>query len=88
MTARSATPHTQSPDVTAFTAWLTASCERQGVPVTIRDPGVITQVATLLGHHSPAAATCGTGWRSTSTHWPKERLHHDSVDDPHSLRAA
>ncbi|MEU9806880.1 hypothetical protein [Mycobacterium sp. NPDC050853] len=32
-----------------FTAWLTASCERQGVPVTITDPGVITQVATLLG---------------------------------------
>lgn len=32
-----------------FTAWLHASCERQGVPLTISDPTVITQVAALLG---------------------------------------
>lgn len=32
-----------------FTAWLTASCQRQGVPVAITDPAVITQVTALLG---------------------------------------
>ncbi|WP_100467002.1 hypothetical protein [Mycobacteroides abscessus] len=48
-------------DRTEFTAWLTASCERQGVPVTITDPTVITQIATLIGtrtqrdHRSQAA---------------------------------
>ncbi|BAX96708.1 hypothetical protein MSTE_01379 [Mycobacteroides stephanolepidis] len=36
-------------DRAEFTAWLHASCERQGVPVTVTDPAVITQVATLLG---------------------------------------
>ncbi|EIU34266.1 hypothetical protein MA5S0708_0011 [Mycobacteroides abscessus 5S-0708] len=36
-------------DRAQFTAWLTASCERQGVPVTITDPAVIGQVAALLG---------------------------------------
>ncbi|WP_457062220.1 hypothetical protein [Mycobacteroides abscessus] len=36
-------------DRTEFTAWLQASCERQGVPLTITDPATITQVATLLG---------------------------------------
>lgn len=36
-------------DRAEFTAWLTASCERQGVPVTITDPIVITQVITLFG---------------------------------------
>ena len=34
-----------------FTAWLTASCERYGVPLTVADPIVIAHVATLLGHH-------------------------------------
>lgn len=32
-----------------FTAWLTASCNQQGVPLVIRDPGVVAQVVTLLG---------------------------------------
>lgn len=36
-------------DTAEFTAWLTASCERQGVPVTVTDPAVMTKVATLLG---------------------------------------
>lgn len=36
-------------DRAEFAAWLRASCERQGVPLTITDPTVITQVATLLG---------------------------------------
>lgn len=34
-----------------FTAWLAASCERQGVPLIITDPAVLAHVATLLGHH-------------------------------------
>ncbi len=29
--------------------WLRASCERQGVPVVVRDPSVVAQVAALLG---------------------------------------
>lgn len=31
-----------------FTAWLIESCERQQLPVTIADPTVLTNVATLL----------------------------------------
>jgi len=31
-----------------FTAWLTASCERQSLPVTITDPSTLAAVATLL----------------------------------------
>jgi len=34
-----------------FTAWLAASCERHGVPLTVSDPMVIARVATLLGQH-------------------------------------
>lgn len=37
-----------------FTAWLEASCRRQGLSVTVRDPGVVTQVATLLGRAADA----------------------------------
>jgi len=40
-----------------FTTWLAASCRRQGVPLTIRDPGLITQVATLLGAPSKRRTT-------------------------------
>lgn len=36
-------------DRAEFTAWLTASCERQGLPLRVTDPTVMTQVATLLG---------------------------------------
>jgi len=54
-----------APSGEEFTAWLTASCHQQGVPLTIRDPGVITQVAALLGtpaerrsrHTKPARTT-------------------------------
>lgn len=54
-----------APSGEEFTAWLTASCHQQGVPLTIRDPGVVTQVATLLGapaerrsrHTKPARTT-------------------------------
>ena len=31
-----------------FTAWLTQSCQRQGIPVTITDTHIINQVAVLL----------------------------------------
>lgn len=30
-------------------AWLKASCDSQGVPVVVRDPGIVQQVTTLLG---------------------------------------
>lgn len=48
-------------DRAEFTAWLTASCERQGVPVTISDPSVIEQVAALLGR--PASRRRRSGSR-------------------------
>ncbi len=50
-----------------FTAWLEASCRRQGLPVTIRDRGVIAQVAVLLGraelvaHRRPSPSTSEGG---------------------------
>ena len=31
-----------------FTAWLSASCERQALPVIITDPTALTAIATLL----------------------------------------
>lgn len=55
-----------------FTAWLTASCQRQGLSVTITDPTVIGRIATLLGaQHGlrPASATRQTrATRPTSRH--------------------
>ncbi|WP_165612088.1 hypothetical protein [Mycobacteroides chelonae] len=39
-------------DRAEFTAWLLASCERQGVPVTITDPAAITQIVALMGNPS------------------------------------
>lgn len=32
--------------------WLAESCKRQGIPVEITNPVVLTQIATLLGRHS------------------------------------
>lgn len=43
-----------------FIAWLTASCERHDVPVTVTDPTVINRIATLLGADRPA-------WSATQT---------------------
>lgn len=40
-----------------FIAWLTASCERNNVPVTVTDPTVIARIATLLGAGRPARST-------------------------------
>jgi len=37
------------PDTRPYLSWLEASCRRQGLAVTVRDPGVISQVAILLG---------------------------------------
>lgn len=37
-----------------FIAWLTASCQRHHVPLTVTDPTVIKRVATLLGADHPA----------------------------------
>lgn len=40
-----------------FIAWLTASCQRHDVPVTVTDPAVIARIATLLGAtHRPQTA--------------------------------
>lgn len=36
-------------DRSRFDAWLAASCERQGVPVKIADPGVAHQITVLFG---------------------------------------
>jgi len=41
-------------DPDAILEWLQTSCAAQGVPVVIRDHGLISQVAALLGH----ADTC------------------------------
>lgn len=40
-----------------FIAWLTASCQRHDVPVTVTDPTVIARIATLLGADHPARST-------------------------------
>ncbi|MBF6422963.1 hypothetical protein IU436_30720 [Nocardia farcinica] len=37
-------------DEEEFRVWLTESCARQGVPLTITDPTIINQVAVLLKH--------------------------------------
>jgi len=44
----------------AFTAWLETSCRRQGQSVTVRDPGVIAQVATLLDNVTGGRPAPGT----------------------------
>jgi len=67
MSARSPTPDAPIADHDVFTAWLTASCQRQGVPVTIRDPGVITQVAILLGAASPVRSLSSARGRTTDS---------------------
>jgi hypothetical protein len=39
-----------------FELWVVASCHAQGVDVTVSDPGVLNQVAVLLGKGERAAA--------------------------------
>jgi hypothetical protein len=41
-----------------FLGWLTASCQRQHVPLTITDPTVIAHVVALLGAPSPKRRSC------------------------------
>lgn len=43
--------------------WLRASCEAQGVPVTVRDAQVVANVAVLLGVSSPQERGAGAGAR-------------------------
>jgi hypothetical protein len=59
-----------------FIAWLTASCERQNVPVTITDPTVIARIATLLGAN-PKASPVHT--RHTGLTRPMSRLRDPGV---------
>ena len=41
--------HTKCPTARdEFTAWLTASCQRQGLPVAVSDPTTLAAVAALL----------------------------------------
>ncbi|QUD85919.1 hypothetical protein J8M97_25380 [Gordonia polyisoprenivorans] len=47
---RPATVRRSRCDDDAFRAWLTESCQRQGVPLTITDPAIINQIAVLLKH--------------------------------------
>ncbi|KEF99087.1 hypothetical protein K883_02094 [Mycobacterium sp. TKK-01-0059] len=60
-----------------FTAWLTASCQRQGLPVTITDPIVIDRIATLLGANSKARPAVHT--RHTGRTRPMSRLREPGV---------
>jgi hypothetical protein len=46
--ARAGNHAERRPDRDEFTAWLRASCQRQGLPVTITDPAVLSAVAALL----------------------------------------
>lgn len=43
--------------------WLRASCEAQGVPVSVRDARVVADVAVLLGVSSPEGREAGAGAR-------------------------
>lgn len=60
-----------------FIAWLTASCERQNVPVTVTDPTVIARIATLLGASHPARPSAHT--RQTGSTRPMSRLRDPGV---------
>jgi hypothetical protein len=49
LTCRQSRDQTQCPTGRdEFTAWLTASCQRQALPVTITDPATLATVAALL----------------------------------------
>ena len=62
-----------------FIAWLTASCQRQGLPVTITDPTVIARIATLLGAHQRARPASPT--RRTRATCPTSRLRDPGARD-------
>jgi hypothetical protein len=80
MTTRHPTKHeaaqtTPSYTHDEFTAWLAASCERQGVPLIITDPVVIARVATVLGCIGPVA------------HRARRRRDTENLDTPNWLDA-
>ncbi len=54
----------------AFAAWVTASCERQGVPVKVTDVRVVAEVAALLsgGTARPPAKRGRVARRSEPPH--------------------
>lgn len=60
-----------------FTAWLTASCQRQDLPVTITDPIVIERIATLLGANPKGRPPVHT--RHTGATRPMSRLRDPGV---------
>ena len=64
-------------DRSRFDEWLAASCERQGVPVVITDPGVVRQVVVLLGRPRQQVG------KKLSN--PPVRLHSVDVEDPSAL---
>ena len=43
-----------------FTAWLTASCQRQALPVTVTDPTTLATVAALLRYAKGCPSRHGT----------------------------
>lgn len=47
--------HAPATPADEFTRWLTASCQRQGIAVTVSDPMTITNVTALLGVTSATA---------------------------------
>lgn len=63
-----------------FTAWLTASCRRQDLPVTVTDPTVIDRIATLLGANHQARRSAHT--RHTGATRPISRLRDPGVPGP------
>jgi len=70
----SAVPLHERPE---FTAWLTASCQRQDLPVTVTDPTVIGRIATLLGAQHRAQPSSHT--RQTGSTRPISRLRDPGV---------
>lgn len=48
-------------DLDALAAWVQASCQRQGVPVFVSDPGVLTRVKALVGVGMPVRGGSAAG---------------------------
>jgi hypothetical protein len=60
-----------------FIAWLTGSCERQNLAVTVTDPAVIARIATLLGANPKGRPPVQT--RHTGATRPISRLREPGV---------
>ncbi len=48
---------TAAPDPEAVRAWVERTCAAQGVPVKVRDPGVIRDAVALLGQSRQTGST-------------------------------